>query len=51
MSTDEIDRLVHEETIQRGAYPSPLNYFGFPKRSARAGGAQSGFREERRPLL
>jgi hypothetical protein len=32
MSTDEIDQLVHEETVKRGAYPSPLNYFGFPKR-------------------
>jgi methionyl aminopeptidase len=32
MSTDEIDQLVHDETIKRGAYPSPLNYFGFPKR-------------------
>ena len=29
--TDEIDRIVHEETIRRGAYPSPLNYQGFPK--------------------
>eukprot|EP00960_Hanusia_phi_P037986 753233-Hanusia_phi.AAC.2 len=22
---------VHEETIKRGCYPSPLNYNGFPK--------------------
>ncbi|DAZ93749.1 TPA: hypothetical protein N0F65_007375 [Lagenidium giganteum] len=29
--TDEIDRIVHEEIIRRGAYPSPLNYGGFPK--------------------
>ncbi|KAI0563378.1 Methionyl aminopeptidase [Gracilaria domingensis] len=29
--TDEIDEVVHEETIKRGAYPSPLNYNGFPK--------------------
>jgi methionyl aminopeptidase len=29
--TDEIDRLVHEEIIRLGAYPSPLNYGGFPK--------------------
>lgn len=31
VSTDEIDALVHEETLKRGAYPSPLNYRGFPK--------------------
>lgn len=31
VSTEEIDELVHEETIKRGAYPSPLNYRGFPK--------------------
>ncbi len=30
-TTDEIDRLVHEEIIRHGAYPSPLNYGGFPK--------------------
>lgn len=31
ISTDDIDRLVHEETIKRNAYPSPLNYHKFPK--------------------
>ncbi|KAK4529335.1 hypothetical protein CCYA_CCYA01G0192 [Cyanidiococcus yangmingshanensis] len=31
MTTDEIDAIVHEETIRRDAYPSPLNYSGFPK--------------------
>lgn len=31
MTTDEIDRLAHEEILKHGAYPSPLNYFGFPK--------------------
>ena len=31
ISTDEIDRVAHEEAIARGAYPSPLNYHGFPK--------------------
>ncbi|HKY16672.1 MAG TPA: type I methionyl aminopeptidase [Microthrixaceae bacterium] len=31
ITTDEIDRIVHEATIERGAYPSPLNYKGFPK--------------------
>jgi methionyl aminopeptidase len=28
---DEIDRIVHAATVARGAYPSPLNYCGFPK--------------------
>src|SRR6185436_318078 len=31
MSTEEINTIVHEDTIRRGAYPSPLNYKGFPK--------------------
>tara|TARA_B110001452_G_scaffold8579_1_gene7493 strand:- start:42 stop:1415 length:1374 start_codon:yes stop_codon:yes gene_type:complete len=31
VATDEIDRVVHDETTKRGAYPSPLNYHGFPK--------------------
>lgn len=31
VTTDEIDRVVHEESIKRGGYPSPLNYFNFPK--------------------
>ncbi|OZJ03493.1 Methionine aminopeptidase 1 [Bifiguratus adelaidae] len=31
VTTDEIDRIVHEATIARGAYPSPLNYWNFPK--------------------
>lgn len=31
MTTDDIDALVHEDTVRRGAYPSPLNYRGFPK--------------------
>lgn len=31
VTTDEIDAVVHEETIKRGAYPSPLNYHNFPK--------------------
>ena len=31
MTTDEIDRIVYEDTIRRGAIPSPLNYKGFPK--------------------
>jgi methionyl aminopeptidase len=31
MTTDEVDRLTHHEIIKHGAYPSPLNYCGFPK--------------------
>jgi methionyl aminopeptidase len=31
MTTDDINRIVHEDTIARGAIPSPLNYHGFPK--------------------
>jgi methionyl aminopeptidase len=31
VTTDEIDAVVHEATIERGGYPSPLNYRGFPK--------------------
>lgn len=30
-TTDAIDARVHEETLARNAYPSPLNYRGFPK--------------------
>ena len=29
--TDEIDEAVHDAIIEEGAYPSPLNYAGFPK--------------------
>lgn len=31
VTTDEIDRLVHEASIERDCYPSPLNYYKFPK--------------------
>jgi len=31
ITTDEIDRIVHEATIERNCYPSPLNYHEFPK--------------------
>jgi methionyl aminopeptidase len=30
-TTEEINTLVHEFTIQHGAVPAPLNYRGFPK--------------------
>lgn len=31
VTTDEIDRVVHEASIERECYPSPLNYYQFPK--------------------
>ncbi|TCD69726.1 Methionine aminopeptidase 1 [Steccherinum ochraceum] len=31
VTTDEIDEVVHNETIKRNAYPSPLGYRNFPK--------------------
>jgi methionyl aminopeptidase len=31
VTTDEIDRIVHEAYIARGGYPSTLNYHGYPK--------------------
>lgn len=30
-TTDDIDAAVHAFLIERGAYPSPLHYHGFPK--------------------
>jgi len=31
MTTDDINTLVHEDTLARGGFPAPLNYRGFPK--------------------
>ncbi len=31
ISTEEIDRWVHEETVKHGGIPAPLDYEGFPK--------------------
>uniref|UniRef100_A0A914VHV8 Methionine aminopeptidase n=1 Tax=Plectus sambesii TaxID=2011161 RepID=A0A914VHV8_9BILA len=31
ITTDELDRIVHEAAIERDCYPSPLGYYGFPK--------------------
>ena len=31
VTTDEIDRIVHEACVERECYPSPLNYYEFPK--------------------
>lgn len=31
VTTDELDAILHKECVARGAYPSPLNYYNFPK--------------------
>ena len=31
MTTEEIDRLVHDKTAELGGIPAPLGYEGFPK--------------------
>ena len=31
VTTDEVDRVVHEYLVEHGAYPSTLGYRGFPK--------------------
>lgn len=31
ITTEELNRIVHNDTIKRGGYPAPLNYKGFPK--------------------
>ncbi|XP_059468314.1 methionine aminopeptidase 1 [Neocloeon triangulifer] len=31
VTTDEVDRIVHEACVERNCYPSPLNYYQFPK--------------------
>jgi methionyl aminopeptidase len=31
ITTDDINTIAHEYTIQKGAIPAPLNYRGFPK--------------------
>jgi methionyl aminopeptidase len=31
VTTEEIDRIVHEYIIENGGYPSPLNYYNFPR--------------------
>lgn len=31
ISTEEINRFVHQRTLEMGAVPSPLNYRGYPK--------------------
>ncbi len=31
VSTEELNKLCHDFIVEHGAYPSPLNYHGFPK--------------------
>jgi methionyl aminopeptidase len=31
VTTDELDAILHKECLKRNAYPSPLNYYNFPK--------------------
>jgi methionyl aminopeptidase len=31
VTTDELDSVAHEACLSRGAYPSPLNFHGYPK--------------------
>jgi methionyl aminopeptidase len=31
ITTEDINRFVHDDTIRRGGWPAPLNYHGFPK--------------------
>ena len=31
MTTEDINTLVHEDTLKKGGRPAPLNYRGFPK--------------------
>ncbi|GAB4015469.1 MAG: type I methionyl aminopeptidase [Bdellovibrio sp.] len=31
VSTEELDKICHDYIVANGAYPSPLNYHGFPK--------------------
>ena len=31
VNTDELDRVAHQAYLDRGAYPSTLNYHGYPK--------------------
>ena len=31
VTTDELDAAAHHQVVELGGYPSPLNYWGFPK--------------------
>jgi methionyl aminopeptidase len=30
-TTEQVNKLLHNAALKAGAYPSPLNYMGFPK--------------------
>lgn len=31
MTTDDIDKIVHDFIISNNAYPTPIGFMGFPK--------------------
>ena len=31
MTTEDIDKIVHDHIVSKDAYPSPIGYLGFPK--------------------
>lgn len=31
ITTEDINKFVHDDTVRRGGWPAPLNYHGFPK--------------------
>lgn len=31
VTTDELDAILHRESVKRNCYPSPLNYYNYPK--------------------
>ena len=31
VTTEEVDKIVHDYILSQGAYPSPRNYYGFPR--------------------
>jgi methionyl aminopeptidase len=31
MTTEDVDKIVHDHIISHNAYPSPIGYFNFPK--------------------
>lgn len=40
MATEDINKLVHEKTLELGGIPAPLNYEGFPKSVCTSIGSQ-----------
>ncbi len=31
ITTEDIDKVVHDYIVSQNAYPTPINYMGFPK--------------------